>query len=155
MTRLPGLSDEDVKNRLATMLRMYVGQGRYIRFEDLAAFTADDKDRCLKTEARCLRSYVEAEPSMISLGKALRALAVLPPEALNMMLAPLGYCVKPLETDNACINQAVSGAARFVAAGAEALADGTIDHQERFKLATKAAELVPVLQAIAAAGRKA
>lgn len=145
MTKLPGLSDDDVKARSATMLRLYVGQGRYIRFEDLAGATGD--------EARCLRSYVETDPPMMPLARALRVLAVLPPEALNMLLAPLGYYVKPLETEGGCIAQAVSGAARFVAEGAEALADGNINHQEIRRLADKAAEMLPGLQAIAAMGR--
>lgn len=145
MTKLPGLSDDDVKSRMASMLRLYVGLGRYIRFEDLAGATGD--------EARCLRSYVEADPPMIPLARALRVLAVLPPEALNMILAPLGYCVKPLEAEGGCIAQAVSSAARFVAEGAEALADGNIDHQEERRLAGRAAELLPGLQAIAAMGR--
>lgn len=145
MTKLPGLSDDDVKSRMASMLRLYVGLGRYIRFEDLAGATGD--------EARCLRSYVEADPPMIPLARALRVLAVLPPEALNMILAPLGYCVKPLETESACVAQVVGGAARFVAEGAEALADGNIDHQERHRLAAAAAGILPGLQAIAAMGR--
>ncbi|MGK2287305.1 hypothetical protein [Pedomonas sp. V897] len=145
MTKLPGLSDDDVKGRFSTMLRLYVGHGRHIRFEDLASATGD--------EARCLRSYVESDPPMIPLARALRVLAVLPPDALNMLLAPLGYYAKPLEAEGTCIAQAVSSAAQFVAEGAEALADGTIDHRERARLAEKAAALAPTLSAIAAMGR--
>lgn len=142
MTTLPGLSDADVNDAVRTVLRMFVGQGRMITWAALAAATGDGE--------RKLRAYVEADPPAMPAPVFLRVFAVLPCEAINMVMRMAAYSVKPLDTDDAATaRRALTDTTRFAASLSEALEDGELDHRERAQLADHAAKIIPSLQVIA------
>lgn len=146
MTNLPGLSDDDGKTLIADTLRLHVGQGRRLSWDDVAQATGDD--------ARKLRSYVERDPPAMPVPVFLRVFAVLPPEAFDRVARRIGFSTGPLEIDDAAtVRRGLAQASRLVADGNEYLEDEHLTAAERSALADRAAALLPTL-AVIAGGRK-
>lgn len=142
MTSCGPVSPGNVKALIRDTLLLFVGQGRRFSYADLAAATGD----C----PRKLRSYADADPNMMPLDVALRIFTVLPPEAFARVARVMGLGIAPLDVDDAAtVRASLIGAARLVADGTEALADGRITHSERALLGKQAAALLPSLQALA------
>lgn len=142
MTTCGPVSPENVKVLIRDTLQLFVGQGRRFSYADLAAATGDCE--------RKLRSYADADPNMMPLDVALRVFTVLPTEALARLARLMGVAVSPLDVDDAAtVRASLAGAARLVADGTEAMADGRISHSERAQLGRQAAALLPSLQALA------
>jgi hypothetical protein len=140
---MPGLSDDDGKMLIADTLRLYVGQGKRLSWDDLAEATGD--------EARTLRSYVERDPPRMPGPMLMRVFAVLPPEAFGRVCRRMGFATpRPLDVDgDATVRRALTEAAQFVAEGSEALEDGDLNHRERASLARRAGQMIPKLATIA------
>lgn len=143
MTTMPGLSDADGIQLLGDTLRLYVGQGKRLSWDDLAAATGDS--------ARKLRSYVEQDAPCMPAPVLMRVFAVLPPEAFGRICMRMGFGpAAPLGVDDdATVRRALTGAARLVADANEYLEDGHLSPLERAALAGKAHDLLPALAVIA------
>lgn len=129
------------------MLRLYVGVGRPLSWEDLAAATGD--------EVTTLRSYVRADnPPQIPLARALRIMKVLAdagiPQAANKVMRMTGMTVRPRQAaEIAQIHAALAKAARLVSVAADAVADNAITHIELIECVRAAAEALPHVSAVA------
>lgn len=143
MTTMPGLSDEDVKILIADTLRLFVGHGRRISWEDLAAATGDKE--------RKLRSYVERGGPEMPAPVMMRVFAVLPPEAWARINLRMGFTPPTCAEGDPGkgVRRAIASAARLVADANEYLEDGQLSPSERASLATRAVDLMPQLAAIA------
>jgi len=143
MTTVTGLSDDDVKMLIADTLRLHVGQGRRLSWDDLAEATGD--------EARTLRSYVDRDPPRMPSGMMMRVFTVLPPEAFARICRRMGFAAPRMldVDDDATVRRALTEAAQFVAEGNEAFEDGELDHRERSSLARRAEEMIPKLAIVA------
>lgn len=145
MTTTPGLDDENGKILLADTLRLYVGQGKRMTWDDLADATGD--------KARTLRSYVESDPPMMPAATFMRVFAALPIEAFNRVSRRMGYSSRALDVDHvASVRSALTEASQFVAEGTEAFEDGELDHNERARLARRAEQMIPKLALVASNG---
>lgn len=139
-----GLSDDDGTQLIADTLRLFVGQGKRLSWEDLAAATGDDE--------RKLRSYVEKGGPRMPAPVLMRVFAALPPEAWGRINRRMGFAppaVADIESDAASARQALTATSRFVAEVSEALEDGELDHRERLALARRAEQIIPTLTIIA------
>lgn len=143
MTTMSGFSDDDVKMLIADTLRLYVGHGRRLSWDDLAAATGD--------EARTLRSYVERDPPRMPSPMLMRVFAVLPPEAFGRLCRRMGFATpRALDVDDhSTVRRALTEAAQFVAEGNEAFEDGELDRGERASLARRAEQMIPKLALVA------
>lgn len=139
---MPGFSDDDGKLLIADTLRLFVGHGRRLSWDDLAAATGDD--------VRKLRSYVEAPPPAMPFPVFARVFACLPPEAFARVARHLGFSAGPLAMDDgATVRRALAQASRLVADGNEFLEDGKITPAESAQLADRASALLPTLAMMA------
>ncbi|GLV21972.1 hypothetical protein TomMM35A_18250 [Sphingobium sp. TomMM35A] len=143
MEMMPAFDDGNVKQQIATTLRMFVGgYNKPMSWADLALATGEKE--------RTLRSYVESDPSMMPLPTFMKVFCALPPEAWGRINAFMGYTAPALaEQDNgATLRRAMAEASRLVADGNEYLEDGIVTPRERALLAQRAEALMPVLTAI-------
>ena len=145
MEMMPGFSGPVVKTQIADTLRLFVGLGKRLSWEDLAEATGDKE--------RKLRSYVEADAPEMPLEVFARVFNALPTEAFARFARFMGYSAAPLDVDDeATVRRALAQTARLVADGNEFLEDGKLTPRERARLADRANEVLPVLQSIAGNG---
>lgn len=135
------LSDDAGKGVIANTLRMFVGRGKAVSWEDLAAATGD--------KVGTLRSYVEPNPPAMPAPTMMRVFAQLPAPAWARVNAAMGFCAPPRIEDEeaACMRRALAQASMLVAEGNEFLADGIIDPRERAIFSDRAEALIPTLRA--------
>lgn len=139
---MPGFSDDDGKLLIADTLRLFVGHGRRLSWDDLAAAIGD--------EARKLRSYVEAPYPAMPFPVFARVFASLPPEAFARVARHMGFSAGPMNLDDdATVRRALAQASRLVADGNEFLEDDKLSPSERAQLADRAAALLPTLAVMA------
>jgi hypothetical protein len=142
-------SGPNVKMLLGDTLRLYVGHGKRFTFAELAAATFDGEGD-LRSWERRLRSYVDANASMMPADVFMRVFAALPPAAFQRVASRMGFSTAPMEVDDAAtVRRAGTAAARIAAAVAEANEDGQIDHGELIHIAKVAAEELPSINSIA------
>jgi hypothetical protein len=142
---MPGYSDDDGKALIADILRLFVGHGRRITWELLAAATGDD--------VRKLRSYVEAPYPAMPFPVFQRVFRALPPECFAQVAQHMGFSAGPLVTDDdATVRRGLAQASRLVADGNEFLEDGELSPKERADLRRRAADMLPTIAAIAGGG---
>ncbi len=136
-----GNSDENAKRVIADALRLFVGRGRWISWEDLADATGE--------KAGTLRSYAATPPATMPAPVMMRVFAILPAPAWAKVNAAMGFCAPPRIEDEeaACMRRALAQASQLVADGNEFLADGIIDHTERAMFSERAEALIPTLRA--------
>jgi transcriptional regulator with XRE-family HTH domain len=120
--------------------RLYVGVGR--RFS-----------QCVLADATgippsTLKSYLSGHAS-ISGENLLKLIAVLPPEAGNMLIRSCGYRLHPMETDEGTWDVIGSEAAGLCSEIFEAKSDGRIDHVEAASLKKRCQKLVAKLDGVA------
>lgn len=135
------ISDEVGKRVIADTLRLFVGRGKVISWEDLAAATGDKEGT--------LRSYVEQAPPAMPAPMMMRVFAQLPAAAWAKVNAAMGFCAPPRIEDEeaACMRRALAQASQLVADGNEFLADGVIDPREKAMFSERAEALIPTLRA--------
>lgn len=135
------LSDDIGKRVISDTLRMFVGRGKAISFEDLASATGDKEGT--------LRSYVEQNPPSMPAPMMMRVFAQLPAAAWAKVNAAMGFCAPPRIEDEeaACMRRALAQASQLVADGNEFLADGIIDPREKAIFSERAQALIPTLRA--------
>lgn len=135
------LSDENGKRVIADAMRMFVGRGKSISFEDLAAATGERDGT--------LRSYVATPPAAMPAPVMMRVFAQLPAAAWAKVNAAMGFCAPPRidDEDAACMRRALAQASQLVADGNEFLADGIIDPREKALFSDRASALIPTLRA--------
>jgi len=135
------LSDDVGKRVIAETLRMFVGRGKTISWDDLAVATQD--------KVGTLRSYVEPNPPAMPAPTMMRVFAQLPTAAWARVNAAMGFCAPPRIEDEeaACMRRVLAQASLLVADGNEFLADGVINHVERAQFSERAEALIPTLRA--------
>lgn len=135
------LADDVGKRVIADALRMFVGRGKAISWEDLSLATGDKEGT--------LRSYVEQSPPAMPAPMMMRVFAQLPAPAWAKVCAAMGFCAPPRIEDEeaACMRRALAQASQLVADGNEFLADGIIDPREKAIFSEKAEALIPTLRA--------
>jgi len=107
----------------ADLFRLYVGPGRRFSWDALADATG--------IPLSTLKSYGrDKAPSAMPFHAALRLIAVLPPEAGNMMLAPSGYRLAPIEPDDSSWHEVGCEASMLTFEILDAEKDGRVDHRE-------------------------
>jgi hypothetical protein len=137
-----GFSSDDAKLLIADTLRLYVGRGRRLSWEDLAEAT--------EIKEGTLRSYVAEGGPEMPLHVMLTVFPLLPPAAFARLARAIGFSATLCEVDDeATVRRALAQGARLVADGNEFLEDGILSPSERARLAARASELMPTLQAIA------
>jgi hypothetical protein len=134
-------SDENAKRVIADTLQLFVGRGKAISWEDLAAATGE--------RAGTLRTYAATPPVEMSAPLMMRVFAILPSAAWARINAAMGFCAPPRIEDEeaACMRRALAQASQLVADGNEYLADGIIDPGERAAFSRTAEALIPTLRA--------
>ncbi len=134
-------SDDNAKRLIADTLRLFVGRGKAISWEDLAAATDDDE--------RKLRSYVDRDPAAMPAPVMMRVFAQLPTAAWARINAQMGFCAPPrIEDDEvACMRRTLSKLSHLVADGNEFLADGIIEPREEALFSDGIEEIIPILRA--------
>lgn len=138
------ISNGDTKELIADTLRLYVGQGKWVSWADLADATGDEEGT--------LRSYVRQDQRpLMPLDVFMRVFAVLPPPAFARVARQMGFAASSAETadETVGVRRTLAKAARLVASGNEYLEDGIISPSERAKLAAEASELLPDVHAMA------
>lgn len=135
------LSDDTGKSVIAAALRMFVGRGKVMSWEDLAAATGEREGT--------LRSYAATPPVSMPAPVMMRVFAQLPSAAWAKVNAAMGFCAPPRIEDEeaACMRRALAQASQLVADGNEFLADGVIDHREKARFSEAAEALIPTLRA--------
>jgi hypothetical protein len=135
------LSDENGKRVIADALRLFVGRGKTISWEDLAEAVGE--------KPGTLRTYAATPPVEMSAPLMMRVFAILPSAAWAKVNAVMGFCAPPRIEDEeaACMRRALAQASMLVAEGNEFLADGVIDHRERAIFSERAEALIPTLRA--------
>jgi hypothetical protein len=119
----------------ADLFRLYVGPGRRFSWDALADATG--------IPLSTLKSYGrETAPAAMPFHAALRLIAVLPAEAGNMMLAPTGYKLAPIEPDADDWNGIGAEASMLTFEICDAQRDGRIDHLEAGRLRARTASLL-------------
>ncbi len=135
-------STEAVREMIADTLRLYVGQGKRLSWDDLAGATA--------IKVRTLRSYEEPGGSHMPLNVFMNVFSKLPPEAFARVAQRMGFSAGPLQIGgDLAVRRALTQASRLVAEGNEALEDGDLNHNERRRIRAHALELLPTIAALA------
>ena len=134
-------SEDNAKRVIASALQMFVGRGKFISWDDLAA-AVDEKPGTL-------RSYAATPPVAMPSPVMMRVFAILPAAAWAKVNAAMGFCAPPRIDDEeaACMRRALAQASHLVADGNEFLADGIIDPSERAQFSDMAEALIPTLRA--------
>lgn len=122
----------DLVDRQADIFRLYVGPGRRFSWGALSDATA--------TSQSTLKSY--ANGVQMPLHVALRLIAVLPPEAGNMLIESCGYRLAPIDADADDWAGVGAEASMLTFEIFEAEQDGRIDHVEREKLRRRGRSLI-------------
>lgn len=135
------LSDENGKRIIAETLRLFVGRGKAISWEDLADAVGE--------RPGTLRTYAATPPVEMSAPQMMRVFAQLPAAAWAKVNAAMGFCAPPRIEDEeaACMRRALAQASQLVADGNEFLADGVIDPREKALFSDRAEALIPTLRA--------
>lgn len=135
------LADEVGKRVIADALRMFVGRGKAISWEDLSLATGDKEGT--------LRSYVEQSPPAMPAPMMMRVFAQLPAPAWAKVCAAMGFCAPPRieDEDAACMRRTLAQLSHLVADGNEYLADGVVDHREQALFSSAAEAMIPALRA--------
>lgn len=133
---------EDAKDLIGSTLRLYVGRGRALAWDDLA--------EALDIPARTLRSYSEEAGNEMPLHVFVRVFTLLPPGAFARVARVMGFAASAAEAEtSATVARAMAGASRLAANAAEAMEDGRITPSEEARLGAQAADLLPTIQALA------
>lgn len=141
MSDQAGLTHDSVLRRHTDALRLQVGLRRRYSVAALAA--------ACDVPPRTIEAY-QGGASVPGLDNWLRLAAVLPAAYAAAVLEPAGFRPLPLDVVGACDFSTAADLAAGMAAVAEALRDGRIDHVERARLKPVMAELAAALAAWAA-----
>ena len=126
---------------LQDIARLYIGHGKRFSVAALHDVTG--------IPAATLKSYFTGHVS-IPAANLLKLIAVLPTEAGNMLIAPSGYKLAPLEDGEDCWESIGAEASMLTFEIFEAQSDGHIDHREKLKLRQRAASLAAKLDGVRA-----
>ncbi|WP_375282920.1 hypothetical protein [Sphingobium yanoikuyae] len=134
-------SEDNAKRVIASALQMFVGRGKFISWDDLAA-AVDEK-------AGTLRSYAATPPAAMSAPVMMRVFAILPAAAWAKVNAHMGFCAPPRieDEETACMRRTLAQLSHLVADGNEYLADGVVDHREKALFSSAAEAIIPTLRA--------
>ncbi|WBQ17497.1 hypothetical protein [Sphingobium yanoikuyae] len=135
------LSNENGKRIIAETLRLFVGQGRSISWDDLGAATGE--------KPGTLRTYAATPPVEMSAPLMMRVFAALPTAAWAKVNAAMGFCAPPRieDEETACMRRTLAQLSHLVADGNEYLADGVVDHREQALFSSAAEAMIPALRA--------
>ena len=134
-------SEDNAKRVIASALQLFVGRGRFISWDDLAA-AVDEKPGTL-------RSYAATPPVAMPSPVMMRVFAILPAAAWAKVNAAMGFCAPPRIEDEqvACMRRTLAQLSQLAADGNEFLADGIIDHREEALFSDRAEAIIPILRA--------
>lgn len=134
-------SEDNAKRVIASALQMFVGRGKFISWDDLAA-AVDEKPGTL-------RSYAATPPAAMPAPVMMRVFAILPAAAWAKVNAHMGFCAPPRieDEETACMRRTLAQLSHLVADGNEYLADGVVDHREQALFSSAAEAMIPALRA--------
>jgi hypothetical protein len=137
------VSPDRVRSRVQSLLRAAQAQG----------WTDDTLEAATGVKSRRIKSY-RVEGKEPSLSAALSIAVVLGPQALNPLLALIGYVARPLdEADEITPARIVADGLVHFQVIAAAAADGRIDHTEAPACQRAADQLIATVLPLASAGK--